>query len=61
MFISAGVMAAMGLVPGMPTVPFLILGAGVGFIGVVLQKRGTAKTEEETKTKQQAEASLLSR
>ena len=46
MFISAAVMASLGLVPGMPTLPFLILGALLAFAAYKSTKMA-AKQEQE--------------
>lgn len=45
LLIAAGVLGAMAIVPGLPTVPFLALGSGVGAIGWRL--RGGEETERK--------------
>jgi type III secretion protein V len=39
MSIAGGMLVAFGMVPGLPTVPFLMLGAAVGFLGYWLLKK----------------------
>jgi flagellar biosynthesis protein FlhA len=45
--LAGGVLALIGLVPGMPTVPFLPVGALVGGTGWYMSKQETAKAEQE--------------
>src|SRR6266851_811796 len=46
LLLAAGVLVALAAMPGMPKIPFLLMSAGVGFIGWRLQKRVTAAEEE---------------
>jgi flagellar biosynthesis protein FlhA len=48
LLLAGGVLGAMALFPGLPTVPFLLLGVGTGTIGWRLRKRSapTAEVEE---------------
>jgi len=44
---SAGVMLVLGLLPGVPMLPFLALGGGAAFLAVTSGKRNKANTEAE--------------
>ncbi len=46
LFTAAGVMAAMGLVPGMPTIPFMLLGLAVGLAGITMSRQASRKAAE---------------
>ncbi len=41
LLIASGVLASMAIMPGLPTVPFLLLGAGVGGLGWNLRQKAT--------------------
>lgn len=60
LFITAGIMAAMGLIPGMPHVAFLLLAAALAAGGYFTLKRDKAKTnlmaEEPVKAQEAANA-----
>ncbi len=62
LMLAGGVLVVLGLFPGLPTVPFLLLGSGVGFAGLRLrQKTDTAaavSTASETKPKESVEGLL---
>jgi flagellar biosynthesis protein FlhA len=62
LMLAGGVLIVLGLFPGLPTVPFLLLGSGVGFAGLRLrQKTDTASavsTTSETKPKENVEGLL---
>jgi flagellar biosynthesis protein FlhA len=53
---SGGVMIMLGLLPGIPMLPFFILGGGATALAWYLGKRGPIVTEEEEKAKQAAAA-----
>ncbi len=42
LIMSGGVLLAMAAFPGLPTIPFLILGSGVGFMGLKLRQKNAA-------------------
>ena len=42
LMLSGGVLIALGLVPGLPTIPFLVLGSGVGYGGWRLRQKAVA-------------------
>ena len=44
---SAGVMLVLGLLPGVPMLPFLALGGGAAYLAVTARKRNAANTEAE--------------
>jgi flagellar biosynthesis protein FlhA len=46
LLLSAGVLCALALLPGMPKLPFLALGAGAGTIGWRMRKREAQKTAD---------------
>ena len=46
LFTGAGFMAVTAIIPGMPTVPFLLLAAAVGALGFVMHRKGAAKAVE---------------
>jgi flagellar biosynthesis protein FlhA len=46
LYTGAGFMFVSSLIPGMPTIPFLMLGLGVGGLGYVIQRKGAAAGEE---------------
>ncbi len=52
--VSAGVLAFMGLVPGMPAVPFFLLAAAIGGFAYQLSQKQT-KDEQDKKKKDEAE------
>ncbi|MFH1139705.1 MAG: flagellar biosynthesis protein FlhA [Pseudomonadota bacterium] len=56
MMIAGGISLAFGLLPGLPTIPFMLLGSTVTFVGYMsLQKQGAAvKTTEKEKEKKAA-------
>jgi flagellar biosynthesis protein FlhA len=54
---AAGVLLAFGLVPGLPTVPFMILGGLAGALAYGLRRRQTAQEREEGGT--EAAAAVL--
>jgi flagellar biosynthesis protein FlhA len=61
LLLAAGVLVALGAMPGMPKIPFLLMSAGVGFIGWRLRKRGAAAEEEPvSEPKAQAKESVES-
>ena len=53
LLLSSGVLTLLGLLPGLPTAPFLVLGAALGFAGWQLNKRQTA-AEIKPAAKQEA-------
>ena len=56
LYTGGGFMLVSALIPGMPTVPFLILGAAVVGLGTVVQrKKRAAKTEAKVEEKKAAE------
>lgn len=52
-FIASGVLVLLGLIPGLPGIPFFVLGFGAGGIGYVLQK--TARSVAQSEMVQQEE------
>lgn len=64
LLLAGGVLGAMSLFPGLPTVPFLVLGAGTGFVGWRLRLRaapGREATEAETPAPQRENLETLLR
>lgn len=49
MMITGGILAAMSLVPGLPFLPFMILGASIGATGYVIKTKLDAEEKEESK------------
>ncbi len=47
MYITAAIIGGMGLIPGMPNLVFLLLGATLGGAGYLMSKRATEKTTAE--------------
>ncbi|SYZ74259.1 putative flagellar export pore protein [Candidatus Zixiibacteriota bacterium] len=54
--IAAGMLAVFGIVPGMPTIPFLLLGAAVGTVGYLTRESARKKQIEEERHKASKEA-----
>jgi flagellar biosynthesis protein FlhA len=46
LFTGAGFMFVSALIPGMPTIPFLLLGLGVGGLGFAIRRKGAAARQE---------------
>lgn len=64
LFIASGVLAVLGLMPGLPAIPFLTLAAIIGLVGYLLSTRvvreeETAATEEEIQQTQRPLAEEL--
>lgn len=57
LFISAGVLGFLGILPGMPHIPFLMLAAGVGGVAYLSIQQGN-KTAEEDEQKSQVQKQL---
>jgi flagellar biosynthesis protein FlhA len=53
---SAAVMIVMALLPGIPMIPFLVLGSGAGMLAYVMEKRGRTSAAAEAKTANAAAA-----
>lgn len=51
--VAAGVILVFGVVPGMPTLPFLSLGAFLGFLALVIEKNNKVKADEKQIAAQQ--------
>jgi flagellar biosynthesis protein FlhA len=51
MFLSGGVLIALSLFPGLPTVPFLFMGFGMGTLGWRLRKKQAANDRVQTASK----------
>jgi len=49
---SAGVMIVMGLLPGIPMIPFFALGGGAAVLAYVMDRRAKAQVAAETKTEE---------
>lgn len=52
----AGLLFLLGIVPGMPTLPFLLVGSAVGWFA--MQKSKSKKAEEEAKQKEEQEKAI---
>jgi flagellar biosynthesis protein FlhA len=52
LYAGAGVMATLAVMPGLPFVPFMILGGGIAFLANRLSKRADALAVEEAKQKE---------
>ncbi|MEB0138797.1 MULTISPECIES: flagellar biosynthesis protein FlhA [unclassified Undibacterium] len=50
MFITAGIVGGMGIIPGMPHVAFIMLAAVLGGSGYLVQKKATAAAQEPVKS-----------
>lgn len=50
----SGLLLFLGVVPGMPTIPFLLIGTGVGAFAYYLKKQIKLKEEDEIKQKENA-------
>ena len=64
LILAGGVLGAMALFPGLPTIPFLVLGAGTGTIGWRLRQKaivGTQSAETDTPTPQRENLESLLR
>jgi flagellar biosynthesis protein FlhA len=64
LLIASFIIAAMALVPGLPKIPFLLLGVGTALISRTVMKdeksiKDTSKTEQQTKTEKQPIEELL--
>jgi flagellar biosynthesis protein FlhA len=64
LFIASFIIAAMALVPGLPKIPFILLGAGTALISRTVMKdeksvKETSKNEQQTKTEKQPIEELL--
>lgn len=51
-YAGAGVMATLALMPGLPFLPFMLLGAGLGFLGNRIGKKQVRVAAEEAKQKE---------
>jgi len=56
LFSASGVMAFMAIIPGLPTIPFLLIAAGIGFTGLRIYR---AEQADETKKRKDAEKEKL--
>jgi flagellar biosynthesis protein FlhA len=52
LYAGAGVMATMAIVPGMPFIPFMILGGGFAMLGSRMSKKEVERVAEEFKAKE---------
>lgn len=48
LLLSSGVLVAMALFPGLPTIPFLVLGSGLGFLGWRMRQKNDAAVTPST-------------
>ena len=55
LFVVAGLLFLLGIVPGMPTIPFFIFAGGIGFLGWTKIKDQKKKEEEEKAVKETEE------
>ncbi|MFP4016090.1 MAG: flagellar biosynthesis protein FlhA [Halanaerobiales bacterium] len=60
LFIASGVLSVLGFVPGLPTIPFLVLALSIGGFGYLLTGQMAAE-EEEGRTAEEEEAALQQR
>jgi flagellar biosynthesis protein FlhA len=62
LILAGGVLVVLGLFPGLPTIPFLLLGSGVGFAGLRLRQKSDTEaavsTASATKPKENLEGLL---
>jgi len=56
MFIVSGILAFLGLIPGLPGTPFFVLGGGMGFVAWLVYRYG--KEREETQRRMEEEEAL---
>ena len=52
LYIGSGLLFAMAIIPGLPTIPFMILGALLGTMGYLVVREGTAQEIETAEKKQ---------
>lgn len=50
----SGLLLFLGVIPGMPTIPFLLIGTGIGVYAYYLKKQINQKAEDEVKQKENA-------
>jgi flagellar biosynthesis protein FlhA len=61
LLLAAGILVALGMLPGMPKIPFLLMGGGVGWIGWRLrQKNAAVEQAPDTEPKQLAKDNVES-
>src|SRR3546814_11891317 len=58
LFITAGIMGAMGLIPGMPHIAFLLLAAAMAGGGWLMYKRQLAEKEQQAEEPAKAQAAV---
>jgi flagellar biosynthesis protein FlhA len=62
LMLASGVLMVLGLLPGLPTIPFLLMGGGVGFAALRMRRKTDAEaavlTAGETKPKENVEGLL---
>ena len=54
-FIAGGMLAFLGMVPGLPTIPFLLAGVVTGVVGMVSRQRATESEEQQKRSEAQEE------
>jgi flagellar biosynthesis protein FlhA len=59
LFLAAGVLGVLAIFPGMPKIPFIVLGAGAGYAGWTLRKLEAKKSLVPVQTKQAKAAENL--
>lgn len=59
LLLAGGVLLAMALFPGLPKIPFIVLGAGAGYAGWTLKTAGNKKSKAPAQTKQAKAAENL--
>jgi flagellar biosynthesis protein FlhA len=54
LYIGSGLLFALAIIPGLPTIPFILLGAMLGSLGYMVVREGPAQEIEAAEQKQQA-------
>ncbi|MCL2009070.1 MAG: flagellar biosynthesis protein FlhA [Synergistaceae bacterium] len=56
LYIGSGLLFALAIIPGLPTVPFVLLGASIGTMGYMVEREGTVQEIEAAEKQQQQSA-----
>ena len=55
LYIGSGLLFALAIIPGLPTVPFVLLGASIGTMGYMVEREGTVQEIETAEKQRQQE------